>query len=61
MEISRGFRWIIFHNFQRGLSQQECVDELSFLYGDKAPLKTTVYRWYSEFNQGVSRGMEKLL
>lgn len=55
MEISReGFRWIIFHNFRRGLSQQECVDELSSLYGDKAPSKTTVYRWYSEVNRGRS-------
>ncbi|XP_033254026.1 histone-lysine N-methyltransferase SETMAR-like [Drosophila miranda] len=55
MEISRErFRWIIFHNFRRGLSQQECVDELSSLYGEKAPSKTTVYRWFAKFNSGRS-------
>ena len=44
MEISReGYRWIIYHNFRRGLSQQECVDELNSLYGDKTPTKTTQY------------------
>ena len=55
MEISReSYRWIIYHNFRRGLSQQECVDERNSLYGDKAPSKITVYRWYSEFNRGRS-------
>ncbi|CAH2106191.1 unnamed protein product [Euphydryas editha] len=54
IEISRGFRWINSHNFRRGLSQQECVDELSYLYCDKAPSKTTAYRWYSKFNRSRS-------
>ena len=34
------FRSIIFYNFQRGLSQQECIDELKSLFGDKALWKT---------------------
>lgn len=55
MELNRAhFRAIIHHNFRRKLSQQECVDELIALYGDEAPSRTTVFRWYSEFNRGRS-------
>ena len=53
MELTRKhFRAIIFYNFRRGLSQQQCIDELNLTFGDEAPSKTTVYRWYSEFNRG---------
>ncbi|XP_025158379.1 histone-lysine N-methyltransferase SETMAR-like [Harpegnathos saltator] len=55
MELScEHFRAIIFYNFRRGLSQQQCIDELNSTFGDEAPSKTTIYRWYTEFNRGRS-------
>ena len=45
------FRAIIFYNFRRGLTQQQCIDELNSIFGDKAPSRTSVYRWYGEFNR----------
>ena len=44
------FMKTIFHNFQRGLSQQECIDEP--LYGNDAPSYSTVMNWFNEFNCG---------
>ena len=53
MELNREhFRAIIFHNFRRGLSRQECIDELKSLYGDEAPSYSTVKNWFNEFNRG---------
>ena len=55
MEYNReNFRAIIFYNFRRGLTQQQCIDELKSVFDDKAPSKTRVYRWYGEFNRGRS-------
>ena len=55
MELNREhFRAMIFYDFRRGLSQQECIDQLNLTFGDEAPSKTTVYRWFSEFNRGRS-------
>ena len=35
MELIREhFLAIIFHKFRRGLSRQECIDDIKFLYGD---------------------------
>ena len=49
------FPAIIFYNFQRGLTQQQCLDELNSIFGDEAPSRTSVvYRWYGEFNRGRS-------
>ena len=45
------FRSIIFYNFRRGLSQ-ECIDELKFLIGDKAPSYSTVKNWLNAFTRG---------
>ena len=48
MELIREhFRAIIFHNFRRGLSRQECIDELKFLYGDEAPSYSTMKNWFN--------------
>ena len=53
MAITCGhFRAIIFHNFRRGLSRQECPDELKALFGDKAPSYGTVKTGFNEFNCG---------
>lgn len=55
MELTREhFRAIIFHNFRRGLSQEQCLAELVSMYELEAPSKTTIYRWYSEFRRGRS-------
>ena len=48
------FRSIIFCNFCRGLSQQECIDELKSLFGDKTPSYSTVRNCFNEFNPGRS-------
>ena len=44
----------IFYNFRRGLSGQECIDELKSLFGDKAPCYSTVKNRFNEFNCGRS-------
>lgn len=55
MELNREhFRAIIFYNFRRGLTQQQCMDELNSIFGDEAPSRTSVYRWYGEFKCGRS-------
>ena len=55
MELNREhFRAIIFYNFRRGLTQQQCIDELNSIFGDEAPSRISVYRWYGEFNRGRS-------
>ena len=53
MELNREhFRAIIFYNFRRGLTQQQCIDEFNSLFGDEAPSKASVFRWYGGFNRG---------
>ena len=55
MELNREhFRAIIFSNFQRGLTQQKCIDELNSMFDDEASSRASVYRWYSEFSRGRS-------
>ena len=53
------FRAIIFYNFRRGLTQQQCIDELNSIFGDEAPSRTSVYRWYGEFNRDHSSLQDK--
>ena len=41
MELNREhFHAIIFYNFRRGLTQQQCIDELNSIVGDKVPSRT---------------------
>ena len=55
MELNREhFRVIIFYNFRRGITQQQCIDELSSIFCDEASSRTSVYRWCGEFNRGCS-------
>ncbi|CAH1990304.1 unnamed protein product [Acanthoscelides obtectus] len=50
MELNREhFRPIIYYNFQRQLSQQECLPELLSAFGNEA---STTFRWYGEFKRG---------
>jgi [histone H3]-lysine36 N-dimethyltransferase SETMAR len=46
------YRAIIFYNFKRKLSPKNCVAELVSVFGDEAPSRAAVYRWYSEFQRG---------
>ena len=51
MELTREhYLSIIFHKFRRGLSRQECIDELKSLYGDEASSYSTVKNWFDELN-----------
>ncbi|CAH2003858.1 unnamed protein product [Acanthoscelides obtectus] len=53
MELNREhFRAIIYYNFQRELSQQECLAELLPVFGNEAPHQSTISRWYGEFKRG---------
>ena len=53
MELIREhFCSIIFYNFRRRLSRQECIDELKCLFCDKARSYVTVKNWLNEFNCG---------
>ena len=55
MELNREhFRAIIFYNFRCGLTQQHCIDEVNSTFGYEVPLRTSVYRWYGEFNRVCS-------
>ncbi|CAH2003754.1 unnamed protein product [Acanthoscelides obtectus] len=56
MELNREhFRAIIYYNFQRQLSQQECLAELLSVFGNEAPHQSTICRWYGEFKRGWDR------
>ena len=52
MELTReNFRSMIYYDFRRGLSRQECIDQLISTFSDKSPSYATVKRWYNEFNR----------
>ena len=43
---------MIYYEFRRGLSRQECIDQLISIFDDEAPSYATVKHWYNEFNSG---------
>ena len=50
MELHREhFRAIIFYNFRRGLTQQQCIDE--------APSRINVYRLQDEFREDRTKSV----
>ena len=53
MELNH-FGAIIFYNFRSGLTQKQCIDDLNSIFGDEASSRSSVYRWYGEFNRGHS-------
>ena len=60
MKLNREyFRAIIFYNFRRGLTQQQCIDDLNSIFGDGALSRTSAYRWYGDFNRGRSALQEE--
>ena len=55
MKLNREhLRAIIFYNLRRGLTQQQCIDEFNSIFGVEDPSRTSVYRWYGEFNRSRS-------
>ena len=53
MEITReGFRWMIFYDFKKGLTRQECFESLRETFGNEAPSEKTIYNWFAEFRRG---------
>ena len=53
MELIREhFRSILFYNFRRGLSRQECINEFKSLFGHSAPSYNTVKNCFNEFYCG---------
>ena len=60
MELNREhFRAIISYNFRRRLTQQQCINEPNSIFGDEAPSRTSVYRWYGEFKDKFPEGRPK--
>lgn len=48
----RDFRAMIFYDFSQGKSYQQCHHTLKRCFGDQAPSKATVFRWYRHFLSG---------
>jgi transposase len=46
------YRAILRYNFARGLSVDQCLEEMAPALGDDCPHRTTVFRWYPEFQRG---------
>jgi hypothetical protein len=42
-ENIRAMTPMIYNDFRRGLTLQQCIDQLTSTFGDEAPSKTTVY------------------
>ena len=49
--IRENFHAMIYYDFRRGLSRQECIDQLISTFGDEAPSYATVKCCYNEFNR----------
>ena len=55
----KNFVRLSFYNFRRGLTQQQCFDELNSIFGNEAASRTSVYRWYGKFNRACSLFQDK--
>lgn len=55
MELtSEDYRSMVYYDFRLGLTQQECIDRLKKTFGNEAPSKTMVEKWYTEFQHNQS-------
>ncbi|KAL0820759.1 hypothetical protein ABMA28_006579 [Loxostege sticticalis] len=53
MELTRGnSRAMIYYDFRSGFTQKQCIFLMLSAFGDEAPSKTTIYRWFAEFQRG---------
>ena len=54
MELThKHFCAIIFDNFRRGFSKQQCFDELNSLYSDETSMYSTLKSWFNESDRGL--------
>lgn len=54
MECGREhFRAMIFYDFKVGLTENQCIKRLISGFGDDAPSRATVFRWYAQFKRGI--------
>lgn len=61
MELNREhFRAMIYYDFRRGLSQEQCADQLASTFGNEAPSRATVFRWFLDFKRGCHTLQDKL-
>ena len=46
------YRAIIRYNFLRSLSVNQCFEEMCPVLGKSCPHRTTIFRWYKQFQKG---------
>lgn len=52
MDFSREhFRAMIHYDFRSKLTVEQCANRLFAAYGEEAPTKSTIYRWFNEFKR----------
>ena len=52
MDLTRDqIRVMIYYDYKKKLSQQECLESLQKTFGDSCVSLATVYNWYAEFNR----------
>lgn len=53
MKLNREhFRALIFYDYRKGLTKQQCANQLHSIFGDEAPSLRSVSNWYNEFKNG---------
>lgn len=53
MELEREhFRAMILYDFKCGLNESQTLERLTQAFGDLAPSRATVFRWFGEFKRG---------
>jgi hypothetical protein len=45
------YQAILCYNFARGLSVDQCLEEMDPVLGNNCPRSTTIFRWYREFQR----------
>ncbi|CAF2207876.1 unnamed protein product [Rotaria magnacalcarata] len=45
-------RVMIYYDYKKELSQQQCLESLQKTFGDSCVSRTAVYFWYAEFSRG---------
>lgn len=45
-------RTVLRYNFVRGLNIDQCLEEMTLALDDDCPHRTTIFRWYREFQRG---------
>lgn len=55
MDLKReSFRAIIYYNWKRGLTREECFEEMRTVLGEVSPSYATIKLWYNDFIHGRS-------